>query len=130
MSPCPVPRAIRSDTDEPQPTRGLERGRPGRRRADVRAVILARARQALDEDGAEVICLGCAGMAGLDKELERELGVPVLDGVACALKLLEGLLGYGLTTSKRRAYATPLAKALPGLPAVLGAPYSGAAASG
>ena len=91
--------------------------------AEVRALILARARQALDEDGAEVICLGCAGMAGLDKELEQELGVPVLDGVVCALKLLEGLLGYGLTTSKRRAYATPLAKELPGLPALFGTSY-------
>ena len=74
------------------------------------------ARKALDEDGAEVICLGCAGMSGLDKELERELNVPVIDGVVSALKLMEGLLRYGSRTSKRRAYAYPRHKDLDNLP--------------
>lgn len=92
---------------------------------DTRALILAAARRALEEDGAEVICLGCAGMAGLDKELEAELQVPVIDGVAGALKLLEGLVGYGLTTSKRRAYAVPARKELVDLPAVFAEPYAG-----
>jgi allantoin racemase len=70
-------------------------------------LILDTAQKAIDHDDAEVICLGCAGMAGMDKKLGQELGVPVLDGVVCALKLLEGLLGYGLRTSKQRAYAQP-----------------------
>ena len=77
-------------------------------------LIAKTARQAIEEDGAEVICLGCAGMAGLDKHLQKKLGVPVLDGVVCAMKLLEGMVGYGLTTSKRRAYAQPGYKPLPG----------------
>ncbi|MGB7095806.1 MAG: aspartate/glutamate racemase family protein [Anaerolineales bacterium] len=77
-------------------------------------VIEKTARQSIEEDGAEVICLGCAGMAGLDKLLQMKLGVPVLDGVVCALKLLEGMVGYGLTTSKRRAYAQPGYKPLLG----------------
>lgn len=79
-------------------------------------MILQTAQQALDEDDAEVICLGCAGMAGLDKRLQAELGVPVLDGVVCALKILEGLVGYGVSTSKRRAYSSPNHKPLDGLP--------------
>jgi allantoin racemase len=74
------------------------------------------ARKALEEDRAEVICLGCAGMSGLDKELERELNVPVIDGVVSALKLMEGLLRYGSRTSKRRAYAYPRHKDLDNLP--------------
>jgi allantoin racemase len=77
-------------------------------------LIAKTAKQAIEEDGAEVICLGCAGMAGLDKQLQKELGVPVLDGVVCALKLLEGMVGYGLKTSKRRAYAQPGHKPLLG----------------
>lgn len=81
------------------------------------------AQAALDEDGAEVICLGCAGMAGMDKALEAELGVPVLDGVVCALKLLEGFVGYGLRTSKRRAYATPGRKELLNLPPLFAGAY-------
>ena len=62
------------------------------------------ARFAIDEDMAEVIVLGCAGMAGLDKCLEVKLGVPVLDGVVCALIIASGLVKYGVSTSKIRRY--------------------------
>ena len=37
---------------------------------EVDRLILTAARQALERDGTEVICLGCAGMAGLDKKLQ------------------------------------------------------------
>jgi len=70
-------------------------------------MILKTAQLAIVEDDAEVICLGCAGMAGLDKRLQEELGIPVLDGVVGALKLLEGLVGYGISTSKKRVFAKP-----------------------
>ncbi len=87
------------------------------------ALIGQAARKAIADDGAEVICLGCAGMAGLDKHLEAELGIPVLDGVVCAVKLLEGLVGYGLSTSKRRAYARPGFKPVDNLPSAFQAQY-------
>jgi allantoin racemase len=67
---------------------------------------------AVNEDGAEVICLGCAGMSGFDKELQQKLDVPVLDGVVCALKILELFNQYGLTHSKVMTYSTPLFKEL------------------
>ncbi len=85
--------------------------------------LLKAARQAIDQDGAEVICLGCAGMAGLDKQLEEELGLPVIDGVVGALKLLEGMHSYGLRTSKRLAYATPARKELVNLSPIFDKPY-------
>ena len=85
--------------------------------------IVRQAELALEEDGAEVICLGCAGMSGLDKQLQQAIGVPVLDGVACAVKLLEGLVGCGLSTSKRKTYAQPRQKELVNLPAILQKPY-------
>jgi len=85
---------------------------------ETKKLILRSSGQAIEEDEAEVICLGCAGMAGLDKELQQELGVPVLDGVVCALKLLEGMLDYGVKTSKRRAYAQPGYKPQVGLPEI------------
>lgn len=66
------------------------------------------ARLAIDEDMAEVIVLGCAGMAGLDKRLEAKLGVPVLDGVICALIVASGLVKYGVSTSKIRRYNSDL----------------------
>ena len=62
------------------------------------------------DDRAEAIVLGCAGMADLAGRLAEAHGLPVLDGVACAVKLAENLVALGLRTSKRGGYARPLAK--------------------
>jgi allantoin racemase len=67
-------------------------------------------RRAIKEDGAEAIVLGCAGMADLANQLTLEHGVPVLDGVSCAVKLAEGLVGLGLKTSPVGGYAAPRVK--------------------
>ena len=66
--------------------------------------FLAAAEAALKEDKAEVIVLGCAGLSGLDKFIQEKLGVPVLDGVICALIIASGLVRYGVGTSKIRRY--------------------------
>ena len=65
---------------------------------------LQTAQSAMKEDMAEVIVLGCAGMAGLDKRLEEKLEAPVLDGVVCALIIATGLIKYRVSTSKIRRY--------------------------
>jgi allantoin racemase len=91
--------------------------------AEINALMETVSQRALAEDGAEVICLGCAGMSGLDKELTPRLGVPVVDGVVAALKLLEGAVSYGIKTSKRRAYAQPGYKEQVNLPAAFARPY-------
>jgi allantoin racemase len=70
--------------------------------------------RALPEDGAEAIVLGCAGMADLAASLGEEFSVPVIDGVAAAVVMAEGLAAIGLRTSKRGGYATPLPKAYSG----------------
>lgn len=72
--------------------------------AQIKDSYLQAARKALNEDGAEVIVLGCAGMTDLDKFLERKTGVPVLDGVVCALVIAAGLARYGVSTSKIRRF--------------------------
>ena len=68
---------------------------------------LQAAQAALEEDRAEVIVMGCAGMTGFDKQMQKELGVPVLDGVVCALIIASGLVKYGVSTSKARKYTPP-----------------------
>ncbi|MDQ0239534.1 aspartate/glutamate racemase family protein [Arthrobacter bambusae] len=75
-------------------------------RADASATARTLAEQAriLMLDGADVIVLGCAGFGGMDKELERELGVPVVDGVAAAVALSESLVHLGKSTSKLGPY--------------------------
>jgi allantoin racemase len=78
--------------------------------------IVAEAARAVAEDHAEVICLGCGGMAGLDEKVTAATGVPVVDGVAAAVTLAEGLVRLGLSTSKIRTYATPRPKTVIGWP--------------
>lgn len=75
------------------------------------ARLEAEMRRSIDQDDAEAIVLGCAGMADLRASLASRLGVPVLEGVSCAIRLAEALVGAGLRTSKSRGYATPLPKA-------------------
>lgn len=70
---------------------------------------------ALREDRAEAIVLGCAGMADLAAGLSREFGVPVIDGVASAVKLVESLGALSLRTSKTGGYAAPLPKTYLGM---------------
>jgi len=70
--------------------------------------------RALAEDNAEAIVLGCAGMADLARTLSGEFGLPVIDGVGAAVKQAEALVALGLRTSKRGAYAAPIAKAYAG----------------
>ncbi|MGW8251924.1 MAG: aspartate/glutamate racemase family protein [Anaerolineales bacterium] len=91
---------------------------------DTQALIQQAALKAIHEDGAEVLCLGCAGMTGLDKQLEQVLGVPVIDGVVAALKFLEGMLGYGVRTSKRRVYAQPAPRELMNMAAIFKTAYT------
>ena len=65
------------------------------------------ATKAVQEDGAEVIILGCAGMAGYAPELEKRLGIKIIDPTAVALKIAEAIVDLGLTHSKTGLYATP-----------------------
>ena len=85
------------------------------REATVQA-LLEMGRIAIATDGAEALCLGCAGMSRLDRQLEEALGVPVIDSVTAAVKLAEALVTLGKTTSKHMTYRPPELKAVPGYP--------------
>jgi allantoin racemase len=74
--------------------------------------MVEQARLAVRDDGAEVICLGCAGMGPLDERVEAAIGVPVIDGTASAVLLAQALHAYGKKTSKVAAYAPPPKKEL------------------
>jgi allantoin racemase len=71
--------------------------------ADTEESYLSASRLAV-EDGAEVIVLGCAGMTDFCESLQEALGIPVLDGVVCALIIAEGLVRQGISQSKARRY--------------------------
>jgi allantoin racemase len=89
----------------------LDLEKPG---SGAREKLEAEIALALDK-GAEAIVLGCAGMADLAHALSKKYEVPVVDGVAAAVKQAEALAGLKLTTSRRGPYAAPAAKAYSGL---------------
>lgn len=68
------------------------------------------AREALARDRSGAIVLGCAGMAPLCRQLQQRLGVPVIDGVAVAVRFAHALAALGLATSKHGDYAAPVPK--------------------
>lgn len=70
-------------------------------------LFVAEGRRAIDDDAAEAIVLGCAGLADLAEPLSAALGVPVVEGVAAAVTQAEGLLAQGLGTSRISTWARP-----------------------
>jgi allantoin racemase len=90
----------------------LDLDQPG---SGARRLITDECRRALDEDGADAIVLGCAGMVDLCHAIEDAIGAPVVEGVTAAIKWAEALIALRLSTAKRGEYARPLAKRYDGL---------------
>ena len=74
--------------------------------------ILETSRRCIDEDGADVLVMGCMSMAfmDVDRELSKRLGIPVVNPVLAALKTAETLLDLGLSHS-RASWPSPPEKA-------------------
>lgn len=89
----------------------------------AKRLMIVEAELAVREDRAEAILLGCAGLGPLDKAMQDELGVPVFDGTACAVRLVESLVAYGVGTSRVAAYQRPEAKELVACPPSMNALY-------
>ena len=73
-------------------------------REEVCARLADEARIAVEQDGAEVILLGCAGMAGLQEVVASAVHVPVVDAVWAGVTLVGALARAGARTSKRNLY--------------------------
>jgi allantoin racemase len=82
--------------------------------SDARRIITEECIRARDEDGSGAIVLGCGGMADLAKAIEADIGIPVIDGVTVATKMVEALVGCGLRTSKHGDLAYPIPKPFSG----------------
>ena len=72
---------------------------------EARVLISDEIRRSIVEDRAEAIVLGCAGMTDLAQSLSEEHGLPVLDGVVCAVSLCESMVRLNLRTSRLGGYA-------------------------
>jgi Asp/Glu/hydantoin racemase len=79
------------------------------------AALKALAERAVDEDGAEVIVLAGAPLAGLARTLKGQLPVPVVDGVSSAVRHAESLAALQPGRAVRGSFAPPPIKPNRGL---------------
>ncbi len=88
----------------------------GSAQEDHRAQLRELCERAVDEDGAEVIILAGAPLAGLARSLAGELPVPVVDGVSSAVRHAESLVALKPGRATRGSFAPPPVKPNRGLP--------------
>lgn len=77
--------------------------------------LKALAERAVDEDGAEVIVLAGAPLAGLARSLKGQLPVPVVDGVSSAVRHAESLVALQPGRARRGSFSPPPLKPHQGL---------------
>jgi allantoin racemase len=77
-----------------------------KKRSEVKAKLLAESKKAIIEDEASAIILGCTGMVGMAEELQKVIGVPVIDPAVASIKLAECLVEMKVSHSKS-AYPEP-----------------------
>ena len=70
--------------------------------------LISVSKAAIEEDGAEVIILGGGPLVGYGKQLEQEIGIPVIDPTICALKLMENFIDLGYKQSKVCKWKKPM----------------------
>ena len=70
---------------------------------------------AVDEDGADVIIIAGAPLAGLARSIRNDIPVPLVDGVSSAVRHCETLLALAPSPARRGSYAPPPAKPNHGL---------------
>lgn len=98
--------------DEPLADIGNVQGNQGER-------LVALAERCVDEDGADVIVLAGAPLAGLARSLRGRLPVPAVDGVSSAVRHAETLVALQPGRAERGSFAPPPQKPNAGLsPAV------------
>jgi allantoin racemase len=78
--------------------------------------LQALAERAVAEDGADVIVLAGAPLAGLARALQGRLPVPVVDGVSSAVRHAESLVALQPGRARSGSFARPPAKPHQGLP--------------
>jgi allantoin racemase len=100
---------------------------------DFKETLLALSRQAVTEDGADVVILAGAPLAGLARELRGQIPVPVVDGISAGIRMAEAVVGLESGLHRAGAFAPPPLKARKGLSenldAALAAAQSAPAAS-
>jgi len=88
---------------------------------DHAEALRALCERVVDEDGAEVIILAGAPLAGLARSLHGQLPVPVVEGVSSAVRHAASLVALQPGRARRGSFAPPPVKPNQGLPAGIAA---------
>jgi allantoin racemase len=88
----------------------------GNVQADQGERLVALAERCVDEDGADVIVLAGAPLAGLARSLQGRLPVPAVDGVSSAVRHAQSLVALQPGRAVRGSFAAPPRKPNQGLP--------------
>lgn len=88
---------------------------------DFKETLLALSRQAVAEDGADVVILAGAPLAGLARELAGQIPVPVVDGISAGVRMTEAVVGLASGPHRAGSFAPPPFKGRTGLSATLNA---------
>ena len=81
--------------------------------------LIELAGRAVEEDGAEVVILAGAPLAGLASRVRDRIAVPVVEGVAASVKMAEGLVALRPRKAAAGSFRQPAPKLATGLPNAL-----------
>jgi allantoin racemase len=88
------------------------------------AELVAAAVDLVARDGAETVLLAGAVMAGVPARLQPQLSVPLIDGIACAVRQAELLHRLALPKPRAGSYAAPAGREVVGVDAALAAAFA------
>lgn len=91
----------------------------GRVQQENEDLLVELAGRAVLEDGAEVVILAGAPLAGLASRVRERVAVPVIEGVAASVKMAEGLVALRPRKAVAGSFRQPAPKATTGLPGAL-----------
>jgi len=89
---------------------------PGSVQADHEAALEALCHAAIRDDGADVVILAGAPLAGLARSIRHRIPVPLVDGVSSAVRHAESMVALRPDTPRAGSYAPPPLKPNRGLP--------------
>jgi Asp/Glu/hydantoin racemase len=97
--------------------------------ARTESLLVELANQAVEQDGADVVVLAGAPLAGLAPMIRDRVHVPVVDGAEAACKQIEALVSLRVCKASRGSFKSPPAKPSTGLPVPLQNKIGGAYAT-
>jgi allantoin racemase len=92
---------------------------------DMRDALVDACRQAVEQDEADVVILGGAPLAGLAATVADCVPVPLVDGVAAAVRQAEVVASLGVRKATAGTFRRPDPKPITGVPASLARLFTG-----